>query len=75
MVEIRTRKKFMAMGEACVDTFFPTPGFNGRTVVRSGFSTEGTLICAPNVPHVGRRTILIIGQNCDVQNPESFLSE
>ena len=53
MVEIRTRKKFMAMGEACVATFFPTPGFNGRTVVRFGFSTEGTLVSASAVPQCG----------------------
>ena len=30
---IRTRKKFLAVDEACVATFRPTPGFKGRTFV------------------------------------------
>ena len=49
-VEIRTRKKF-PMGEAYTAVFWPTPGFEGRTSVNSGFSTEGTLLSASAVPH------------------------
>ena len=44
--KIRTRNKFLAVGEACVAIFWPTPGFNGRTFVSSELSAEGTLISA-----------------------------
>ena len=40
-VEIRIRKEFLAVGEACVAIVWPTLGFKGRTFVSSGFSTEG----------------------------------
>ena len=43
-VEIRTRRKFLAIGEACMAIFSSTPGFKVRTFVCSGFSTERTLI-------------------------------
>ena len=56
-VEIRSRKKFLAAGEACVATFWPTPyiltysRLKGGTFVSSGFLTEGDLhfgiICTP----------------------------
>ena len=52
-VEIRTRKKFLAVGKACVAIFWPAPGFKGRTFVHSGFSTKGALISASVVPHCG----------------------
>ena len=58
-VEIRTRKKFLAVGKACTAIFWPTPGFkikpqkeNSCHCVSSGFSTEGTLIYASVVPVV-----------------------
>ena len=50
-LEIRTRKKFLAMDEACMATFRPTPGFKGRTSVSSGFWTEETLIFASAGPY------------------------
>ena len=52
-VEIRTRKKFLAVGEAYDATFLLTPRFKRRTFVSSGFSTEGTLISASAVPDSG----------------------
>ena len=48
-----TRKKFLAVGEACLAIFWPTPGFKGRTSVSSGFSTEGTFIFASAVSYCG----------------------
>ena len=47
-VKIRTKKKFMAVGEACMAEFTLTPG---RTFVSSGFLTEGTLTFAAAVLH------------------------
>ena len=41
------------MGEACVAIFWPSPGIKRRRFVSSGFSTEGTLIFASAVPHLG----------------------
>ena len=41
------------MGKVCVATFYPAPGFKGRTFVRFGFSTEGTWISASAVPTAG----------------------
>ena len=32
------------MGKTCMSVVWPTPGFNGRTFVSSGFSIEETLI-------------------------------
>ena len=43
MVEIRTRKKFLAVCGACVAMFWPTGGFKRTTFVNSGFLTEGDL--------------------------------
>ena len=48
---MRIRKTLLAVGEACVAVFRPTPGFKGRTFVTSGFPKEGTLISASAVPH------------------------
>ena len=50
-VEIRTRKKFLAVDKAQVAIFWPTPGFSGRTFVSPGFSTEGTIISASTISH------------------------
>ena len=50
-VELSTKKKILAVGEACVVIFWPTPGFKRRTSVISGFSTEVILISAFAVPH------------------------
>ena len=50
-VEIRTRKTFREMGEACVSIIRLTPGCKGRIFVMSKFSTEGTLISASAVFH------------------------
>ena len=50
MVEIRTGKKVLAVGKACMAMFWPTPGVNGKTFFSSGFSTEGILISASAVP-------------------------
>ena len=48
-VEIRKRKKFLAVNEACMALFRPTPGFKMRTFVSSGFSTSGDLnFCVPS---------------------------
>ena len=44
-VEIMQRTKFVAVGEACMAIFWPTPGFKGRTFVSSVFKM-GALICA-----------------------------
>ena len=52
-IKIRTGKKSSAMGEACVALFSPTPGFNGRTFVSSGFSIERISISASAVPFTG----------------------
>ena len=41
-IKIRRRTKFVAVGEAYMAIFRPTPGVKGRTVVTSGFSIEGT---------------------------------
>ena len=51
MVQIRTRKKFLAAVKACMAIFWPNSGFKGRTFVSSGFSTEGLLISTSAVPH------------------------
>ena len=40
--KISIRKKFLAIGEACMAIFLPTRGFYWRTFVNSGFSTERT---------------------------------
>ena len=40
MVEISVRKKFLAVGEACIAVFRPTSDFNGKTF-DAGFSTQG----------------------------------
>ena len=53
-VEIGTRKKFLAVGEACEAIFRPIPDFNGRMFVSSLFSTEWILISAAAVAHCGR---------------------
>ena len=66
-VESRTQKKFLAVGEACVATFWPTPGFKGRTFVSLGFSTEGTLISASTVPHCTNRKGVYIRVNTSHQ--------
>ena len=52
-VEIKTRKKFLAVGEACMAIFQPTPSFKRRTFVSSGFSIDETLIAASAVPYHG----------------------
>ena len=39
-VEIRTGKKFLAVGEAFMAMFWPTPSFKGRTFFSSEVSTE-----------------------------------
>ena len=44
-------KTFLAVREACVATFWPTRGFEGRTFVSSGFSTEGYFnLCVRSAP-------------------------
>ena len=48
-IEIKARKTFLAVDEACVATFWPIPGFKERTLVSSGFSTEETLISVSGV--------------------------
>ena len=53
-VEIGTRKKFLAVGEACEAIFRPIPDFNGRTFVSSRFSTEWISISATALAHCGR---------------------
>ena len=45
------RKKFLAVGEACMAIFRPIPGFKGKTFVSSGFSTNRTLISASALPY------------------------
>ena len=40
-VEIRTRKKFLAVGEACVAIFWPTPGFSGDRLSDPSFQQTG----------------------------------
>ena len=55
-VEIRKRKKFLAVGETRLATnsyILTYSGFKGRTFVSSGFSTNGTLVSTPAVPHRG----------------------
>ena len=47
-VQIRTRKKFLALSEACVSIFCPTPGFKGRTFVSSG-SVSYTHLTLPTI--------------------------
>ena len=37
---VEIRNKFPAVGEACMATFWPTPGFKGKTFDSSGLSTE-----------------------------------
>ena len=49
LIKIRTRKKFLAGGKACVAIFQPTPGLKGRALISSGLSREGTLISASAV--------------------------
>ena len=36
-VKTGTMEKFLTVGEVCVATFWPTPGFKCRTFVSSGF--------------------------------------
>ena len=44
-VEIRTRKKFVVVGEAYLAVLLTySRFFKWKTLVRSGFSTEGTII-------------------------------
>ena len=45
-IQIWTRKKFLAEGEACMAIFWPTPGFKARDFDSSEFSAEGTFISA-----------------------------
>ena len=52
-VENRTNKKFLAVGEACMGIFWPTPAFTEKILVSSGFSRDRTLISASTVPHCG----------------------
>ena len=40
MLEIRTRKKFLAVGEIYMAIFRPNSGFQRRTFVSSGSSAE-----------------------------------
>ena len=47
------RQKFQEVGKACVAIFGPAPGFKGRTIVSSGFSTKGTINSASAVPLCG----------------------
>ena len=54
-VKTNSRKKFLAVREACRAIFWPIQGFKRRTSVSSGFSTEGTLISVSTVPHCGYR--------------------
>ena len=54
-VEIKKRKKILAESKACEAIFWPTPGSDGRTFMRTGFPTEGTLISVSAVPYCGRR--------------------
>ena len=49
-VEIRTRKKFLAVVKACMAIIWAAPGFKGRIFVSSGFSTEVTLSPVSAVP-------------------------
>ena len=49
LINIRTRKKFLAGRKACVAIFQPTPGLKGRALISSGLSREGTLISASAV--------------------------
>ena len=60
-VEIRTRKRFLAVGEACMAIFWPALGFKGRTFVSSGFSIEGTWISASAVSQC--RYLYMLHQN------------
>ena len=54
-VEIRTRKKFLAVGNAYVAVLFrPTLGFKREIFVSSGFSTEGNCASAPSVSPCGK---------------------
>ena len=64
--EIRTKKKFLAVDEACIVMLGPTPGFKsggggggggGGTFVSSGFSNEGDLnFYVPSTPLRGCHT-------------------
>ena len=55
--EIRTKKKFLAVDEACIVMLGPTPGFKGGTFVSSGFSNEGDLnFYVPSTPLWGCHT-------------------
>lgn len=40
-VEIETRKKFPAVGEACMVIFRPTPGLKGEQLSAVGFQLRG----------------------------------
>ena len=47
----QARKKFLAVGKACMAIFWPAPGFEGRTFVSSGLLIVWTLISASAVPY------------------------
>ena len=55
------------MGDTSVAILGPTPGFDRRTFVSSGFSTKGTLISASAVPHCrsreNRSTLSLLREN------------
>ena len=53
MVQINTRKKVLAEGEACMAIFYPAPGFKGKAS-----PTEGTLISVSAVLHCRKASIL-----------------
>ena len=46
-------RKVVAVSEAFRAIFWPTPGFQRRTFVSSGFSTERTLFLHPQYPTAG----------------------
>ena len=51
---MRIRKKFLAVGEACMAIFWPTPdGEDYFVLSASGFSVEGIIISASTVPYYG----------------------
>ena len=55
-VEIRTRKKFLAVGQACVTRAWPTPDFKGEHVYVSDLGSQQkapVLTSATAVPHCG----------------------
>ena len=62
---MRTRKKFMAVGESCMAKHWPTTGFE---ITPERFSTEGTIISAPASPLLQeRRDVLHVIKQGDLQ--------